>query len=192
MADVLKKNWPGSARVRLTEIGAGDGKFLLSVAQKISARWPNLRVTLLDWQKIVTPETLVDFTVLGWRAEAVVADVFDWPRTFEPGGVVIANLFLHHFQEARLTELLHVVSRRAELFIAIEPRRGAWPLFLTRCLWALGCNDVTRHDAAVSVRAGFDGNELSALWPDKQNWRLTEHCTGLASHLFIARRINYG
>jgi len=60
-------------------------------------------------------------------------------------------------------------------------------LFCSRLLWAIGCNDVTRHDAVASVCAGFSGRELSALWPDKQNWRLTEQRTGAFSHLFIAR-----
>jgi hypothetical protein len=188
MADAMAKNWQGPPPGRLTEIGAGDGKFLLSVAQKISTRWPNVRATLLDRQKSVTPETLADFAAPGWRAEAVVADVFDWPRSFEPGGVVIANLFLHHFQEARLAELLKVVSQRAELFIALEPCRARWPLFCSRLLWAIGCNYVTQHDAEVSVRAGFDDSELCALWPDKQNWELAEYRTGMFSHIFIARK----
>ncbi|HEX3890808.1 MAG TPA: FAD-dependent monooxygenase, partial [Verrucomicrobiae bacterium] len=51
------------------------------------------------------------------------------------------------------------------------------------------CNNVTRHDAIVSVRAGFSGEELSALWPDKKNWRLTERHSGLFSHLFVAQKI---
>jgi hypothetical protein len=55
-------------------------------------------------------------------------------------------------------------------------------------LWAIGCNSVTRHDALVSVRAGFSGDELSALWPDKKNWQLTERRAGPFSHLFIAQR----
>ena len=56
----------------------------------------------------------------------------------------------------------------------------------------IGCNAVTRHDAAVSVRAGFLGNELSALWPDQKNWQLTERRTGLFSHLFVAQKIQMG
>jgi hypothetical protein len=190
MADALLKSWPDAPPRRLTEIGAGDGQFLLSVAKRISQRWPNLRATLLDRQPSVTRATLADFVRLGWRTEAVATDVFDWPRTFETGTAVIANLFLHHFEGAQLEELLRLIAGRADLFIAIEPRRAPGPLFLARCLWALGCNDVTRHDAVVSVRAGFTGGELSALWPDRQNWKFTERGIGLASHLFIARKIN--
>lgn len=192
MAEALGKHWPGAAPGRITELGAGDGCFLYRVAKRLAPRWPNVRATLLDLQKNVTPDTFANLTALGWRPEILVADVFDWPHTFELDGVVIANLFLHHFEPARLATLLGIISRRTELFVAIEPRRGEMPLFLTHCLWAFGCNDVTRHDAVVSVRAGFDGDELSALWPDHENWQLTENRTGLASHLFIARKIKHG
>ena len=190
MADALIKTLDGEAPGPITELGAGDGKFLLRIAQKTSSCWPGTTVRLLDLQKNVSPETLVSFAAIGWRAETVVADVFDgWPAS-ATDEVVIANLFLHHFDAARLAGLLRLISSRAKIFIALEPRRAAWPAFCSRLLWAIGCNDVTRHDAAVSVRAGFSSHELSALWPDNQNWRLTEQRAGAFSHLFIARKIN--
>ena len=189
MARTLLNNFNRHAPKQITELGAGDGNFLRRVAQTISPRWPNVNVTLLDRQKIATAQTLDAFARLGWRAEIVVADVFDWPQIGNPAEVVIANLFLHHFEDAPLAGLLHLISRRAKLFIALEPRRACWPLFCSRLLWTMGCNDVTRHDAAVSVRAGFAGKELSALWPHGKNWRLTERRAGLFGHLFITRRI---
>ena len=188
MADALKNGLNGRAPGHITDLGAGDGKFLLRVAQKSSPGWPNVPVTLLDQQNNVSVETLMDFAVLGWRVEVVVADVFDQPQI--SNDILLANLFLHHFTEDRLTELLHLISQHTKIFIALEPRRAAWTLFCSRLLWVIGCNDVTRHDAVVSVRAGFSGTELSALWPDKQNWQLTERPAGAFSHLFIARKIS--
>ena len=188
MAGALEKIFHSHPPGQITEIGAGDGNFLLCVAKNISPHWPDVNATLIDLQKNISLETLAAFASFGWRAEAVVADIFDWPQT--DGDIVVANLFLHHFDGTRLKELLHMISRRAKYFIAIEPRRGYWPLFCSRLLWAIGCNHVTRHDATVSVRAGFSGNELSALWPDKQNWQFTEQRAGAFSHLFIARKIS--
>jgi hypothetical protein len=46
---------------------------------------------------------------------------------------------------------------------------------------------VTRHDAVVSVRAGFSGRELSQLWPRAPGWRLDERPQAPFSHLFTAR-----
>lgn len=189
MAGVLQRTLPDGTLEKITELGAGDGNFLLSVAQKIAIYRRPAIATLLDRQNDVSVETLAAFTKLGWRTDVVITDVFDWPRTAGLGGAVIANLFLHHFEDARLAELLQLISQRTELFIALEPRRAAWPLLCSRLLWAIGCNDVTRHDAVVSVRAGFADAELSALWPDPANWRLTEHGAGAFSHLFIAQKI---
>jgi hypothetical protein len=192
MAEALQNVFSDHAPAQLNEIGAGDGTFLLRVAQKIRPRSAGLKATLIDRQKNVSPKTVAAFTALGWNAEAIVSDIFAWPQI--ESDAVVANLFLHHFEGARLAELLDLVSRHTECFIAIEPRRGGWPLFCSRLLWAIGCNAVTRHDAVVSVRAGFSGGELSALWRDKQNWQITERRAGAFSHLFIARknRVNHG
>jgi hypothetical protein len=188
MAKALQTAANGSAPRQIIDLGAGDGHFLVRVAKKNSLRWPGVRVTLLDHQKIVGLQTLSSFAPLGWRAEAVTADVFNWLPAVEGMDVIVANLFLHHFEDAQLAELFRVIADRARLFVAIEPRRSRWPLFCCRLLWAIGCNAVTRHDAAVSVRAGFSGSELSALWPVDEDWQLTECRTGFFSHLFVARR----
>jgi hypothetical protein len=52
----------------------------------------------------------------------------------------------------------------------------------------IGCNAVTRHDAAASIRAGFAGGELSALWPGAETWRIDERKCGFSSHCFMASR----
>ena len=189
MAEALQTGLNRCAPGQITDLGAGDGNFLFRVARKLSPVWPNVVATLVDFQKNVPSETLVAFAALGWRAEIVVADVFQCPQTTGANEVVIANLFLHHFQNASLAKLLHLISQRATLFVAVEPSRSRWPLFCSRLLWIIGCNDVTRHDAALSVRGGFFDQELSLLWPDKQNWHLVEHPAGAFSHLFIAQKI---
>ena len=188
MADALEDNFSSHTPNQITELGAGDGNFLLQVAQMLSSRWPNTNVTLLDLQKIVSSETLASFSKLGWRAEVVIADIFDWAQRSEE--IVVANLFLHHFENEQLVKLFRQISERAKLFIAIEPRRAPLPLLFSRLLRVIACNDVTRHDATVSVRAGFSSADISVLWPDKSNWRLTERRTGLFSHLFIAQKLS--
>jgi hypothetical protein len=187
MATALINNL-AAAPEQITEFGAGDGDFLLRVAQKMSPQWPKVNVLLLDLQKNVSAHTRAAFAKLGWCADVVVADVFEWSPSGDADEVVIANLFLHHFEDAQLSGLLRKISQSTKLFIAIETHRFASPLLIETLLWLIGCNDVTRHDAVVSIRAGFDGEEISALWPDQKNWQLTEHRAGLFSHLFIARR----
>jgi hypothetical protein len=188
MARALQNNFNGRAPGSITELGAGDGNFLLSVAKKIAPRWPDMPAILLDRQKNISAETLAGFTSLGWRAEAFVADVFDWSPTVDDNEIIIANLFLHHFADARLAELLEKISRHAKLFIALEPHRFRHSFACAQLLRFIGCNGVTLHDATISIRAGFIEQEISTLWPHKQNWQLAEHRAGFFSHLFVARR----
>lgn len=175
--------------LRIVELGAGDGSSLLELAW----RWSTLGVTaeaeLIDRQYLVTEETRRDFVALNWRATPRVVDVMTWlHQPSPPFDVILANLFLHHFNEETLRDLLQHTAARTNLFIACEPRRTPVAQTASRLLWLLGCNDVTRHDAVASVRAGFIGDELSALWPAGDDWQLSESPAGLFSHCFIANR----
>jgi len=183
MAATLKENYSGAPK-QITELGAGDGNFLLQVAQ--ASRLRGLNATLLDLQKNVPAETLAEFSKCGWRAEAVVADVFDWPQMETE--VVVANLFLHHFEDDELRELFRTIAARAKLFIAVEPHRFHFPFPCAQSLRLIGCGKITRHDAEASIAAGFVRKEISALWPDKTGWWLAERRAGLFSHLFVARK----
>jgi hypothetical protein len=173
------------------ELGAGDGRFLLRVARRLSPDWKGSSAMLLDRQHVTSPETCRGFEGLGWRAETVTLAVFEWfsRPAARPYDAVVANLFLHHFSEVQLAGLLRDAAKRAKVFIAIEPRRSAWALAFSRMLWVIGCNGVTRHDAPVSVRAGFAGRELSRRWPADAGWSLVERRADWFSHLFMAQRV---
>jgi len=190
IARALDCAFPASPPRTIMEIGAGDGTLMLRLAKRNTVRWRDVRVVLLDRQDIVSSGMREKFSSLGWQAEVVMADVFEWlarpvDQVFD---VMIANLFLHHFDDTKLGALLSLVVRRTRMFVACEPRRSAWALAGSRLLGVIGCNDVSRHDAVISVRAGFDGQELSALWPADRAWTLQESARGLFSHCFIAVR----
>ena len=181
-----------TARVRslhICELGAGDGCLLLELARAWSALGVTAEAELIDRHYLVTEETRQGFVELNWFAAPVVMDVNTWlNQSTERVDVIFTNLFLHHFSNTQLAALLQRVAERTDLFIACEPRRGVFPFAVSHLLWLLGCNTVTRHDAAVSVRAGFFGKEISALWPDRDAWQISEEPAGLFSHCFIAKR----
>ena len=174
----------------IIDLGSGDGTFMLKVARQFSPRWRDVTVTLLDRHDIVSRETRDHFTDLHWRAEPLAADVFDFLELMPHADIdaVIANLFLHHFEDWQLERLLKQAVRRAPLLVACEPRRGRLPLLLSAMTWAIGANEVTRHDVVASVRAGFRGQELSALWPEPDRWLLHEWAASPLSHCFVAVR----
>jgi len=174
---------------RIVELGAGDGTLALGLATKLNARWPQVELTLVDQQRLVTAESLEAFHRFNWNARVVQADVLDWLATKpEPTDILFANLFLHHFDEANLRKLLRQAAARCSCFVALEPRRHVAARLGCELLWLIGCNRITRHDARLSVRAGFRGQELSRLWPDTGNWTVREQPAGMFSHRFVATR----
>ncbi len=74
---VLRSRRAGAA-LRVLELGAGDGRLLLGVARALAPAWPQVQLTLLDRQDIVSHATRAGFAELGWRVAVEVTDVLDW------------------------------------------------------------------------------------------------------------------
>jgi hypothetical protein len=155
---------------------------------------------LIDRQDLLDQTTADAYRRVGWTAVARQADVFEWAdgAAADGGGagvdgehwdLILANLFLHHFETRALAVLLRAIASRSACFLALEPRRSVFALAASHLVGALGANQVTRHDSVLSVRAGFRDQELTALWPTREgDWILREGAAGLFSHGFVAQR----
>lgn len=197
-----------SKKITLLEIGAGDGNIAFQLARALSRQGTSGSLLLLDRQPVINEPTHIP----NWTHEVIEADLFDWLPSAPPIDIAIANLFLHHFTDLQLQTLFSALSKITHVFAACEPRRNKFAPFIARNVWLVGCNQVTCHDAEISVRAGFRDHELSALWTAQSRsfrpsphvvplsggpplplsaeppWRLTEHRAGLFTHFFAAVR----
>ena len=180
-ARLVARNLAGKT---FAEIGGGDGTLALEIARLSKIR--DAKFKLLDQLSLLNETTRNEFQKLGWKVEAVKADILDC--NIAPVDCMFANLFLHHFSDDQLRSLFVKLESNCSLFIACEPRRSNFAMLAARSIGLLGCNHVTRHDARVSVRAGFSGNDLTALWPGGRNWEITEKLAGSFSHLFVASK----
>jgi hypothetical protein len=160
IAAALRPHWREG--MRIADLGAGDGSLMRAVARRL-------------------PHSVTTISV----DQSSGLDVLDYLRQPEKLDAIVCNLFLHHLDADVLSDVLALAAERAPLFVACEPRRARIALQASRMLWVLGCNEVTQHDAVVSVRAGFTGNELSAAWPPG-DWQLEERVAWPFTHLFVA------
>jgi hypothetical protein len=171
----------------IVEAGSGDGTFMLSLARRLEWKHP-VKLTLLDMQPVISTATLTAFGELGWNATVRAEKIQDWLASREGADLALANLFWHHFEDQELRECFARIGLTCRAFITCEPRRWFPAQLSTRLLWAISCNGVTRHDARVSVNAGFREQELSALWPQGSGMSLQEYPAGWTSQVFVAER----
>ena len=168
---------------RIVEFGCGDGFATLVMARKMARDWPGAELTMVDLEPVVPDEVTAELAALGWAVNVVKADAFEWLARNSGYDLALANLFLHHFETPRLKSLLVGIAASASTLVATEPHRTAFAHLAARSVRAIGANHVTRHDAAVSVRAGFRGDEMTSLWPGTVHY---EGRRGPFTHVFAA------
>ena len=152
------RRYPAAARGGIVELGAGDGY----LARRLAESGP---VTGVD---LVPRPADLPGSVRWLRQDAL--------RTDLAGGILVANLFLHHFEGEGLRE----IGRSAggfEVLVFVEPWRTPASLALGRAMLPF-VNRVTRHDMLASIRAGFLPGELGvALGLSPDDWSLRETCS---------------
>jgi len=148
MAAVVTQDQPFS----VLDVGAASG----DMAREIRLAYPKAQITAFDYRlEHLTPAA----------PPKVVGDAFHLP--FRPGSfdIVFCSLFLHHFADAQVVDLLkafRVLARRA--VCAIDLDRGPFSYhFLPATRWLFGWHPITLHDGPASVAAGFKRQELEAL-----------------------------
>ena len=187
MASLMRANLQ-TPPLRILELGAGDGQFMLRVARLMARRWPDVEIVMVDRIGLIGKDVRNAFAEFGWRAQPVTADIFDWTGD-RPFDLVCANLILHHFDDARLKELFARIMTMAPVLVATEPLRARGPLVATRCLRLIGAGAVTLNDATQSVRAGFRGTELSQLWQASGGTPVMEARKGLFTQGFVGAKM---
>jgi hypothetical protein len=167
-------SFPAAASRGIVEIGAGGG----ALVSKLAARFPNAPLTACD---LVPRPAALDGRV-AWREGDILCG-----EAALGGGILVANLFLHHFDGDRLG-LLGKLSDGFDVVVFSEPDRGILPHALGFLMWPF-INRVTRHDMHVSIHAGFATGEMPQLLGlDPAKWRFEETSTWRGARRVIGWR----
>ncbi len=157
----------------VVELGAGDG-YLCNALHALGH-------AVIGCDLVDPPKQLPD--EISWRS----GDIRDTlPR--ESGDYAVANLFLHHFEDADLAALGRFLRVNFDHLVLCEPLRSKFTLAKSVVLKPF-INHVTRNDMAISIRAGFRKGELPALLGiDRKHWRIRERATFYGALRFVAHR----
>ena len=109
---------------------------------------------------------------------------------YSPYAAIVGNLIFHQFAEADLAALGAKLRPKARVIIACEPARVRRGQILFRLAAPLiRANYVSRHDAHVSIAAGFRAEELPrALGLVSPDWEVRCTTTFLGINRMVAVR----
>ena len=165
---------PESRRVEIAELGAGEG----ALCRRLFQAFPESRITGYDLAP--APDGLP--CGIRWCAgDFLELDLVG------AGGLSVGSLILHHFSATRLRQAGSLL-RECRAVVFCEPFRSRLFLRLSRLLFPF-VGPVTRHDMAVSIRAGFRRGELAdGLRLDPAEWAFREQVSPAGILRFCAWR----
>ena len=150
----------GKRRVRVLEVGAGDGRLAARLRQELRKQGIDADFFVLDCQLshllAGRPDTQ--------EVHPVVADALALPFAQSTFDIVTCNLFLHHFSGARALRLLSTLASVAREAVLINDLRRHWLPYwfvrLTPWLWRV---EMSRLDGMASARQAYTRTELVEL-----------------------------
>ena len=172
MLRMLKRHQE-QAKPGICEWGAGDGSF----AARVATRFPQIRISA--WDLAPRPAKL-DARVIWHSGDLLLGNQTG-------AGVLLTNMFLHHFEGSALLQLGRM-CRDYRVLIFNEPDRHRLALLWSALLFPM-VGKVTRHDMPASIRGGFSSGELvDLLGLDPNEWHIVETSTWRGARRVLAWR----
>ena len=161
---------------RVLELGAGDGSLGTRLVRRNHLDPQLLGGLDLAPRPPAWPERAT------WTQGNVLATL--WP----PAEVIIANLFLHHFNTPELATIGNRITESCQVLLCSEPARRRLHLWQAQLPALIGLvGRVTKHDMPVSIRAGFLHDELPQFL-GIQDWKISVSTTFFGAYRLVALR----
>ena len=144
--------------LHVLDVGAGDGSLARSVCRWASTNNLDLRFTCVDMDRSAAARAAIILDDND-RVRFLHTDVF----SLEPDGYdcVTASMFLHHFPDERLSEVVAHLAGLAGGPLLVNDLRRSWATYAAAWMLSLGFAPAVRHDATLSVLRGFRPQELA-------------------------------
>ena len=159
----ILKNYSKTKEITIIDIGCGHGDILRDIAK--FGRKYNYKFTLIGTDANPTAieyanELSVNYPELSFKTEDIFSEDFKNRKV----DIIIATLFLHHFNEEELTSFLKQSLKQTNIGIVVNDlhrHRLAYYLFLLLSIFIK--NKMIIEDGLTSVLRGFKRKDLEAL-----------------------------
>ena len=149
--------------VSIIDLGCGNGDMLRTVAEYGRRNNFSLKLTGIDANEYTVNyarELSVSYPEIGYIKMDVFSDEFSALNC----DIVLATLFLHHFNNDEIESLLRSLLNKISIGIVINDlHRSRIAYYLFRLISIFIANPMVRNDGALSVLRGFKKDELLSI-----------------------------
>lgn len=150
--------------LRIVDLGCGSGDYLRSLADWGRKKNLDLQITGVDANPAIIEfarEQAAGYKNIHYLCADILADSFDLTGY----DLVLCGLFLHHLEENEQIALIRKCMAAGVKAIVVTDLHRHWLayyLFRLICL-VLNFSPMSKHDGALSVRKGFQRDDLTRL-----------------------------
>lgn len=156
-------NVPNNDTISIVDLGCGHGDMLRQVADfgrnrnyKFNLIGIDANKDAIDYAKALS----VDYPEISYKN----VDIFSEEFQTDTYDIVLATLFLHHFNEKEIKQLLKVLSNNSNLGIVINDlHRHRLAYYLFKLLSLTINNTMIKQDGLTSILRAFKRNELKTF-----------------------------
>ena len=150
--------------ITIVDIGCGDGAILRKVAQWGNRNNWKLSLIGIDANPHILREAQ-QRSIKFQNISFVEKSVFSTTPLVEAYDIALCTLFLHHFDNERVTKILEKLSQEAKVGVVVNDlQRNRLAFWLFRLFSSIFIKTrIARHDGLVSVARGFKRNELASI-----------------------------
>lgn len=160
---ILLKHQPKNKLITIIDLGCGGGDILRSIANYGNKSGHKFRLIGIDANKTATDYA----TKLSADYENIKfyhTDVFSEEFRAMDYDIVITTLFLHHFKENQLLELIGQVLKKAKIGLVVNDlHRHRLAFYMFKLITIPIKNKMIIEDGLTSVLRGFKRRELVVL-----------------------------
>ncbi len=159
----LLKNKPRGSTVTIIDLGCGSGDMLREVADYGRKNDYLFTLTGIDANEFTVNyarKLSVDYPEIRYIKMNVLGGEFDKLEY----DIALATLFLHHFQNEEIENMLGMLMKKVKTGIVINDlHRSRTAYYLFKLVSLFISNPMVKNDGAISVLRGFKKNELITL-----------------------------
>ncbi len=160
---ILLNNKPKDKLITIIDLGCGGGDILRSIASYGMKKSYNFQLIGVDANKNAT-DYATKLSVEYDNIRFLHVDVFSEEFRSIDYDIVVTTLFLHHFKENQLLELVSHLLNKAKIGIVVNDLHRHWlAYYLFKLITIPVKNKMIIEDGLTSVLRGFKRKEIEAF-----------------------------